>query len=63
MSEKSDKQSRYLEKKQRDLTEWENARIRERIQEGSGNVYELAKEFGCVPVQVAGLKAAIARGQ
>ncbi|MHB8577920.1 MAG: hypothetical protein ACYDCQ_21630 [Dehalococcoidia bacterium] len=58
-----ERQGVYLEKKHRDLTDRENAEIRERIQSGSGNVYELAKEFGCVPVQVAGLKAAIARGQ
>jgi hypothetical protein len=58
-----EKQLQYLQKKQRDLNEIEKAQIRERIQAGDGNVYRLAEEFACVPVQVAGIKAAMARGQ
>jgi hypothetical protein len=58
----SEKQRIYLEKKHRDLSAWENAKIREHIQAGSTDVYDLADEFGCVPVQIAGIKSAITKG-
>jgi transposase-like protein len=47
----------YLEKKQRNLTDLEKQQIRKRLDGGERNVYELAHEFGCVPTQIAALKA------
>jgi hypothetical protein len=51
------KLQRYLEKTKRKLTEDETESIRRRSERGDGNVYKLAKEFGCVPTQIAGVKA------
>lgn len=48
---------RYLEKKTRELSPEETEQIRDQIEKGRGDVYELATEFGCVPTQVAGIKA------
>ena len=59
----SEKRARYLQKKHWELSDQEKRRIRDRVARGDGNVYELARELGCVPVQVAGVKAAITRGQ
>jgi transposase-like protein len=47
----------YLEKKRDELSDLEKQQIRTRIEAGDGNVYKLAKEFGCVPTQIAGIKA------
>jgi hypothetical protein len=47
----------YLQKKSRELSAFETQQIRDRIEHGDGDVYKLAKEFGCVPVQIAGIKA------
>jgi hypothetical protein len=47
----------YLQKKNRKLSIAETQRIRSRIERGSGNVYDLAEKFGCVPTQIAGVKA------
>jgi hypothetical protein len=55
------KLGRYLQKKTRDLAEEEKRQIRQRIERGEGDVYKLAEEFGCVPIQVAGIKAAMHR--
>ncbi len=52
---------RYPEAKQRDLTDEEKADLRTRIERGDGDIYELAREFGCSPSQVAGIKAALNR--
>jgi hypothetical protein len=49
--------SKYLEKKKRDLTASEATQIRELILAGKGDVYELAETFGCVPIQIAWIKA------
>jgi hypothetical protein len=48
---------RYLEKKTRELSPEETEQIRDRIDKGLGDVYALATEFGCVPTQIAGIKA------
>jgi hypothetical protein len=50
---------RYPQRKERDLTEREKKALRELIGRGEGDIYELAREFGCSPSQVAGLKAAM----
>ena len=52
------KLGRYHQKKTRDLTEEEKRQIRQRIERSEGDVYKLAEEFECVPIQVAGIKAA-----
>ena len=51
----------YRRKKLRELSDKEKTAIRARIERGDGDVYQLAKEFGCVPVQIAGIKAAMNR--
>jgi hypothetical protein len=43
--------------KRRELSDEEKEAIRFQIEQGHGDVYHLAKEFGCVPVQIAGIKA------
>jgi len=48
----------YLQKKDHALSEEEKEQIREQIDHGSGDVYKLAAEFHCAPIQVAGIKAA-----
>jgi hypothetical protein len=47
----------YLRKKSRDLSREETRQVRVRIERGQTDVYELAAEFGCVPAQIAGIKA------
>ena len=54
-------QRRYPEPKERELDEQEKEQIRDRIERGEGNIYELAREFGCSSSQVAGIKAAMSR--
>ena len=54
-------QHRYPERKQRELTDDEKARLRGRIERGDEDIYRLAQEFGCSPSQVAGIKAAMNR--
>ncbi len=46
-------QHRYPEPKERDLSDEEKARLRERIEGGEGDVYRLAREFNCSSSQVA----------
>jgi hypothetical protein len=53
----------YPEKKQRDLSEGEKAQLRDRIRRGEADYNKLAREFGCSTSQVAGIKAALSRGQ
>ncbi len=43
----------YRRKKLRELSGEEKTAIRLQIERGHGDVYQLAKEFGCVPVQIA----------
>jgi hypothetical protein len=52
---------RYPERKERELSQEEKEAIRTRIQQGEGDIYQLAQEFGCSSSQVAGIKAAINR--
>jgi transposase-like protein len=52
---------RYPVPKERDLTAEEKDQLRERIERGESNIYQLAQEFGCSPSQVAGIKAAMHR--
>jgi hypothetical protein len=54
-------QRRYPEPKQRELTDDEKEQIRQRIERGDGDIYQLAREFGCSSSQVAGIKAAMNR--
>jgi hypothetical protein len=54
-------QRRYPEPKERELDDDEKDRIRDRIKQGEGDIYELAREFGCSSSQVAGIKAAMSR--
>ena len=51
----------YPEKKIRELTEDEKGEISRHIEEGDDNIYELAKQFGCSPSQVAGVKSYLKR--
>lgn len=57
MKERKHRLHEYLQKKQRDLSSEETQQIRGRLEHGQTNVYELANEFGCVPTQIAGIKA------
>ena len=52
---------RYPEPKQQDLTDEEKEQLRARIERGEGDIYQLAREFGCSASQVAGIKAAMNR--
>lgn len=52
-----EKAKSYPERKQHELRESEKALIRIRIEQGDADVYEIAKEFGCSPSQIAGIKA------
>ena len=49
----------YRRKKLREIERRRKTAIRLQIERGHGDVYQLAKEFGCVPVQIAGIKAAM----
>ena len=51
----------YLEKKHSEISDRDIETIRRRIEMGDGNVYKLASEFGCVPIQIAGVKASMHR--
>jgi hypothetical protein len=51
----------YPAPKERELTDDEKNRLRERIEYGDSDVYALAHEFGCTSSQVAGIKAAMKR--
>lgn len=53
----------YPAKKRRGLTEREKVRIRERIRLGDGNIWKLAGDFDCSASQIAGIKAAVTKGQ
>jgi hypothetical protein len=55
------KLQRYIAKKDHELNETEKQQIRDHIKLGDGDVYKLAEEFHCVPIQVAGIKAAMNR--
>jgi hypothetical protein len=48
---------RYLKKKSRELSAHEKKHIRRRAEQGDADVYKLAEELGCVPTQIAGVKA------
>jgi hypothetical protein len=52
----------YLQKKTRDITPAESQLIRARLTAGA-SCWEVAKEIGCVPIQVAAVKANMTRGQ
>lgn len=54
-------EKKYPEPKDRELSDQEKQQIRERIQNGQDNIYELAQEFGCSSSQIAGIKAAMTR--
>jgi hypothetical protein len=47
----------YLRRKRRDLSDVEKRAIRLEIGRGNGDVYKLARQFNCVPTQIAGVKA------
>lgn len=47
----------------RSLTEAEKQLIRQRIMQGEANIYTLALEFRCAPMQIAGLKAALTKAK
>jgi transposase-like protein len=51
----------YPERKRRDLSDEEKARLRARIERGEQDIYRLATEFHCSSSQVAGIKAAMHR--
>jgi hypothetical protein len=51
------KLNEYLRKKNHNLSSEETRQIRKAVRGGQTDVYELAKEFGCVPTQIAGVKA------
>ena len=52
---------KYPERKTRELDEDEKSQLRVRIERGDNDIYQLAREFGCSPSQVAGIKAAMNR--
>jgi len=54
-------QRRYPEPKERELTDEEKQSLRDRLGRGEGDIYVLAKEYGCSCSQVAGIKAALSR--
>lgn len=56
-SQRGKKGKHYLQKKSRKLSAFETQQIRDRIEDGERDVYKLAEEFGCVPTQIAGVKA------
>ncbi len=47
----------YRQKKCRDLTDLEKHEIRRRLDAGEEDTSKLAEEFGCVPTQIAAVKA------
>ncbi len=47
----------YIKRKRRELSDAEKKAIRFQIERGNADVYKLAKEFDCVPTQIAGIKA------
>ena len=51
----------YRQKKRRELSDEEKTAIRAQIEQGNGDVYRLAETFSCVPVKIAGIKAAMNR--
>ena len=51
----------YLRKKSHKLTTEETQQIRHCIKREQVDVYKLASEFGCVPTQIAGIKAHLNR--
>ncbi len=57
MKERKHSRAEYLQKKQRKLSSEATQQIRGCLKHGQSNVYELANEFGCVPTQIAGIKA------
>ncbi|MEO2089362.1 MAG: GIY-YIG nuclease family protein [Gemmataceae bacterium] len=52
----------YPTPKFRELSDVEKAQLRARIGRGEHDIYALAAEYGCSPSQVAGIKAAMQRG-
>jgi len=58
---KKHKLHEYLRKKNHDLRSEETRQVRKRVDGGQTDVYQLAKEFGCVPTQIAGIKAHMKR--
>jgi hypothetical protein len=54
---------KYPRKKDHDLSESTKAAIRSRLAEGNLDTYQIAREVGCSESQVAGIKAAITKGQ
>ena len=55
MSEPSER--RYPELKERELQEHEKKEIRQRLERGDLDIYQIAREFSCSASQVAGIKA------
>jgi hypothetical protein len=53
----------YPEPKQRELNDREKAHIRARIRQGDDDIYALSKDFQCSASQIAGIKAALTKGQ
>ncbi|HEV3276481.1 MAG TPA: hypothetical protein VG860_06660 [Terriglobia bacterium] len=49
----------FFAKKEHELTEEVKQQIRHRIEQGDTDVYKLAAEFDCAPIQIAGIKAAL----
>ncbi|MEP6756827.1 MAG: hypothetical protein ABJA67_15090 [Chthonomonadales bacterium] len=53
----------YPVKKSRELHDGEKLLIRKQISTGKVDIHELAREFSCSPSQIAGIKAAMTKGQ
>lgn len=52
---------RYPERKQRELSSAKKERIRDALERSEGDIFQIAREFGCSSSQVAGIKAAMHR--
>jgi hypothetical protein len=55
--------STYPEPKSRELTEAEKQKIRERLTNSNDEMRVIAHNFNCSASQVAGIKAAMTKGQ
>ena len=49
----------FFAKKEHELAEEVRQQIRDRIGQGDTDVYKLAADFDCAPIQIAGIKAAM----
>jgi CENP-B N-terminal DNA-binding domain len=56
-AKKKMKKAVYRQKKHRDLTDFEKQQIKQRLESGESDTAKLAEEFGCVPTQIAAIKA------